>query len=1001
MTDRVAQSRNAINPFYRMDEQDVVTFLLRNWSLEADSETNIHHRAARWIQELRNNPGERTLLEDFMQRYSLSTDEGVALMSIAEAFLRVPDTDMADRLIVDKITGSEWHAEGENEKLMTAFSGWGLRLSETILKQEKGVLGGLAKRLGLPVIRHAIAQAIKLLGGQFVCGRTISEAIKTAASYNRSKYRFSYDMLGEGARTAETAEYYFQSYKNALHTLGKSRRPESLHDSDSISIKLSALHPRYEEFQRDYCLPILVERVTELAVLAKHYNFPITLDAEEADRLELSLDIFTQVYHSGKLENFEGFGLAVQAYQKRALTVIHYLTELARTSKRRIPVRLVKGAYWDTEIKRAQERGLSGYPVYTRKASTDASYLAAANAMLAANDAIYPAFATHNAHTISAVLELTKNHGCRNYEFQRLYGMGEQLYDTAFANEKEMPKCRIYAPVGAHKDLLPYLVRRLLENGANSSFVHQIYDKTISVEKLAKNPVELVRSYQNIANPHIKLPVALYGDRPNSIAPDMSDRNDRENLLAVLPKYQQIPAIPDTEPGNIDRMMDSGFQAWKAWNRVSALKRADILDRIADLYTHYRDELIGICVCEGKKTIPDAIAEWRESVDFCRYYAQQARQNLGHDTVLPGPTGESNRLRLEGRGVFVCISPWNFPLAIFTGQVVAALVAGNAVIAKPAEQTPYIAKRAAELMIEAGIPRDVLQIVTGKGEAGAACIRHGYCAGVAFTGSTETAWRIQSALADKRGPIVPFIAETGGQNAMIADSTALPEQVVDDVIRSAFHSAGQRCSALRVLYLQQDIAQPVLDMLKGAMQELRVGDPAQLETDLGPVIDKAAQTALLDHAARLENRKIAQSPVNAKVEHCVTPTVFSIQAINELDKENFGPLLHVITYPHKKIDEVVNSINEIGYGLTLGIHSRVDSVIDKIIQQARVGNIYVNRGMTGAVVGVQPFGGMGLSGTGPKAGGPHYLYRFVTEKTITVNTMAAGGNTMLATLTDD
>jgi RHH-type proline utilization regulon transcriptional repressor/proline dehydrogenase/delta 1-pyrroline-5-carboxylate dehydrogenase len=992
---RLAQTRAAINDFYRLDEEVAVEGLLRDFPITED--TAIRARATQWIEYLRKHPGDRTLLEDFMQRYSLSTDEGIALMSIAEAFLRVPDSEMADRLIIDKITDADWsNAPDTDEKLITTLSGWGLRLSDAVLKQQNGTVGKLAQRLGLPVIRQAVAQAIKLLGGQFVCGRTIDEAIKNSAREKNSV--FSYDMLGEGARTAQTAGHYFENYKQAIETVGKAKWSDDLYAADGISVKLSALHPRYEEFQREKCLPVLIDRVRELAMLGKKYNLLITLDAEEADRLEISLDIFTAVLISPELNGYNGLGLALQAYQKRAVAALDYLIELARAHDKIIPIRLVKGAYWDTEIKRAQERGLSGYPVFTRKISTDISYLVAADKMLAAHEVIYPAFATHNAFTLSAILELAKKQGCSKFEFQRLFGMGQQLYDAAYASNTDMPPCRVYAPVGAHQDLLPYLVRRLLENGANSSFVHQLYDKTIPVETLTENPAKKIKTYKSKANKKIPLPVAIYSDRKNSQAPDLSDAKDRTTLLANIEEYKLIPSVQQTS--EVDSLFKNAQKSFGYWQSLPVFDRAAIIEKIAEQYETHRNELLAYCVYEGKKTIPDAIAEWREAIDFCHYYAQQARSNLNSKS-LQGPTGETNILNLQGRGVFVCISPWNFPLAIFTGQIVAALVTGNTVIAKPAEQTPAIAKLAVDLMHKAGIPKDVLSLAIGEGQTiGAACVEHSLCAGVCFTGSTDTAWRIQDALAKKRGAIVPFIAETGGQNAMIVDSTALPEQVIDDVIRSAFHSAGQRCSALRVLFLQDEIAEDVVAMLKGAMQELVIGDPSKLSTDIGPVIDAEACLNLQKHIDELQDKIIADVP-SPKSENIIPPNLFRINKIDDLDKENFGPLLHVITYQADEVDKVIASINKIGYGLTLGIHSRVESRIEHIVNAANVGNIYVNRSMIGATVGVQPFGGMGLSGTGPKAGGPHYLYRFVSEKTVSTNITASGGNTILATLSSD
>jgi RHH-type proline utilization regulon transcriptional repressor/proline dehydrogenase/delta 1-pyrroline-5-carboxylate dehydrogenase len=825
---RVAQMRSAINGFYRLDEEQTVNQLLLTLKFSDAEDRVIAARAAIWIEQIRSQPAERTLLEDFMQRYSLSTREGVSLMAIAECFLRVPDSDMADKVIIDKITSADWESVSvEGEKLLTSFSGWGLSLSESVLKQSDGVWGRMVQRLGLPVIRLGIAQAIKLLGGQFVCGRTIEEAIKNAKPWKEKNNVFSYDMLGEGARTVETAERYFKAYQKAIDAVGKSRGAQDLYSGDGISVKLSALHPRYEEFQKDRCMPVLVERLKSLALQAAQYNMMLTVDAEEADRLEISLDIFEAVWRDPELKDYAGLGLAVQAYQKRAVAVIEYFIALATETGRRLPIRLVKGAYWDTEVKRAQERGLSGYPVFTRKASTDLSYLTAADKMLKAHQVIYPAFATHNAFTISAILELAHKHNCTSFEFQRLHGMGQQLYEAANKTESHMPLCRIYAPVGPHHDLLPYLVRRLLENGANSSFVHQIYDKNLPIEAMTRSPANIVSNFETKAHAKIPLPLNIYPDRLNSIAPDLSDREERTELMKNIGEFMKTEKFAPMKSEDIDRMMQQANKAFPSWNALGAARRADIIDRVADIFTTRRDELLGLIVQEGKKTMPDAIAEWREAIDFCRYYAQQVRTDFAEPVTLPGPTGESNRLSLEGRGVFACISPWNFPLAIFTGQVVAALVTGNTVLAKPAEQTPNIAAAAIKMMHEAGVPKDALQLVIGPGRVvGNAMVAHSLTMGVVFTGSTETAWTMQGTLAEKRGPIIPFIAETGGQNAMIVDSTALAEQVVDDLIRSSFLSAGQRCSALRVLFLQEEISPTVLSMLSGAMRELTLGNPA-------------------------------------------------------------------------------------------------------------------------------------------------------------------------------
>lgn len=1001
MTDRVAQSRAAINGFYRIDEATILAQLLSEDVIADVDDSAIKQRAARWIEKLRAQPAERTLLEDFMQRYSLSTAEGVALMAIAECFLRVPDTDMADKIIIDKITSADWQTTAtEGEKLLTSFSGWGLSLSETILKQEGGTWGRLKQRLGLPIIRQAIAQAIKLLGGQFVCGRTIEEAIANAAKTPNAV--FSFDMLGEGARTEEAALHYFHSYQQAIKAVGTQRDTRNLYKGNGISVKLSALHPRYEEAQSETCLPVLIDRVRTLALHAAEYNMLLTIDAEEADRLEMSLSIFETVWRDPDLKNYDGLGLAVQAYQKRSGALIDYLIALARETDKRLPIRLVKGAYWDSEIKRAQERGLSGFPVFTRKNTTDVSYLSVADKMLRAHDVLYPAFATHNAYTISAILELAQKYNCTQFEFQRLYGMGEQLYQAASQDVFDLQPCRIYAPVGPHHDLLAYLVRRLLENGANSSFVHQVYDKELPVDRLVQNPFATARAYKSAQHVHIKLPKDLYPGRVNPIAPDLSDSVDRVALLEGMKPYMKVQKYTQLSADDVNAIMYKAHDAFHDWNDKGINERAAIIERAADIMYARRDQIICLLVAEGKKTIPDAIAEWREGIDFCRYYAQQAREQFAETVELPGPTGESNRLYIEGRGVFVCISPWNFPFAIFLGQVAAALVTGNSVVAKPAEQTPTIADVTIGMLYEAGVPKNVLHLAVGSGRViGSTAVAHSLTAGVVFTGSTETAWTIQRTLADRRGPIVPLIAETGGQNVMIVDSTALPEQVVDDVLRSSFYSAGQRCSALRVLFIQEEVAPSILNMLSGAMQMLVLGDPGKLSTDIGPVIDAKVQEQLLQHAENMQSQKLTEAgPPQEFNGHFVIPQVFCINALNDLQQENFGPLLHVVTYKAKQLDEVIDAINKSGYGLTLGIHSRIDSRSQYIAKKARVGNIYINRSMTGAVVGVQPFGGMGLSGTGPKAGGPHYLHRFVTEKTVTINTTAAGGNTSLTTLGD-
>lgn len=1022
--------RQKINQSYRMDETVRVDDLLSRLSFTDADKTRITQRTIALIDRVRQNPGDRTLLEDFMQRYALSTDEGIALMGLAESLLRIPDHATADALVVDKITHGHWdHNADIDKKMITTLSGWGLSLSEQVLQTPDTTFGRLVKRMGAPVIRQAVTQAVKLLGGQFVTGRTLKEALDHAA---KTDDLHSYDMLGEGARTDLKAKDYFIQYQHAIETLGKAQAKQAkgcdLFAKDSISVKLSALHPRYEEAQKDRCLPVMINRVHDLAVLAKQYDLMLTLDAEEADRLELSLDIFAAVFTHPDLDRYNGFGLAVQAYQKRCPDVIAWLIALARSHNKIIPVRLVKGAYWDSEIKRAQERGLSGYPVYTRKANTDLSYLVVADQMLQAPDALYPQFATHNAMTLSSILELAQRHHHTAFEFQRLHGMGEPLYDALSAPDLQplmnglKPVCRVYAPVGHYQELLPYLVRRLLENGANSSFVNHIYDTRIAPAQLAIDPLAAVAAHSNKAHPSIPLPEQLFAERRNSVTYDLSDRRDQDHINTVLDNYKSthwtaklegavdVPRIVvspsehghkvgdvfDTDPGAVDGLVRNLNRGWSRWNAKNVNSRAAIISQIGDLFLTHQDELLALCVYEAGKTIPDALAEIREAVDFCRYYAAQSVHQLAPHP-LPGPVGEQNVLYHEGRGVWVCISPWNFPLAIFTGQIVAALVAGNAVAAKPAPQTALIAARALDLIRQAGVPDDVLMVLPGDGAVGQELIAHPLVQGVAFTGSTHTAWAIQKSLSAKRGPLVPFIAETGGQNAMIVDSSALPEQVIDDVIRSAFLSAGQRCSALRVMYIQDDLAPVVLNMLRGALAELHAGNPASLATDIGPVIDEAARKRLTKHLDSMPMPLMQMDKIPHKGTF-VAPTVLPLHAITELTDEHFGPILHVITYKADQKHTLIDQINAYGYGLTLGLHSRIESFIDDVIKRARVGNVYVNRSMTGAVVGVQPFGGMGLSGTGPKAGGPGYLKRFAIEKTVTINTTAIGGNTALANL---
>jgi RHH-type proline utilization regulon transcriptional repressor/proline dehydrogenase/delta 1-pyrroline-5-carboxylate dehydrogenase len=823
------------------------------------------------------------------------------------------------------------------------------------------------------VVRGAVRQAMRILAGQFVLAETIEDAVKRGNE--RRPYRFSFDMLGEAARTAEDAANYLASYTRAINAV---KAP------DALSIKLSALHPRFEEAKRERVFAELLPRIKALAKLAQDRGVGVTLDAEESERLELTLDLFEALSSEFRV------GLAVQAYQKRALAVCEWLASL----KRRISVRLVKGAYWDGEIKRAQQLGMPDYPVFTRKTATDVSYVACAQVLLRA-PTIFPAFATHNCRTVATILELA---GEDEFEFQKLFGMGDALYDALLAETsavKGRAACRIYAPVGGFTDLLPYLVRRLLENGANTSFVHQIADPDVPVEALVADPVAaLPEPY--LPDPRIPLPRDLYPDRKNSLGLDLADQQVLQRLSRRTNADGPLAPVEDTTPQELDFSLARATDAFENWSQAPAEKRAELLERGADRLEARMEELVSLIVREGGRTYNDAVAEVREAADFCRYYALQAMKQFGRQ-ALPGPAGERNELRLHGRGVIACISPWNFPLAIFTGQVAAALAAGNTVIAKPAEQTPRLGFRALEVLYEAGIPPDAACCVVGPGETvGAALVADARISGVAFTGSVETARLINQSLAKRDGPIVPLIAETGGVNAMIVDASALPEQVVDDVVVSAFQSAGQRCSAQRILFVDNGCAPRVMQLLAGALAELKVGDPAEPDTDIGPVIDAPARDALLRHVENLRRTaKLIGSASAPKEGNYVAPIAFQLPLEALPRTEVFGPVLHVCTYRRQDLEQVLQWMRDTGYGLTLGIHSRIQSFVDEVVAAARVGNIYVNRSMIGAVVGVQPFGGEGLSGTGPKAGGPNYILRFATERTLTVNTAAVGGVTEL------
>jgi RHH-type proline utilization regulon transcriptional repressor/proline dehydrogenase/delta 1-pyrroline-5-carboxylate dehydrogenase len=966
-------------------------------------------------------------------------------MCIAEALLRIPDADTADDLIADKITAARWEEHlGTSESLFVNASTWGLMLTGQLLKIDAAarinpaqMLAKVASRAGEPVVRTAMRQAMRIMGHQFVMGRTIREALQRSTSKRNKSYRYSFDMLGEAALTEADAQRYFEAYYSAIRDIGAAPRTagDDIFSAPSISVKLSALHPRYEYLQVDRVLGELTPRVLELAEHAKHSDIAMTIDAEEADRLELSLQIFERVFRDASLTGYDGLGLAVQTYQRRASDVFRLLEHLARDVGRRIPVRLVKGAYWDTEIKRAQELGLESYPVFTRKTHTDVSYLACARQALDAGEALYPQFATHNAHTLASVMHYAGSR--RDYEFQRLHGMGEELYAEIIDPEKFARPCRVYAPVGSHKDLLPYLVRRLLENGANTSFVNRIIDDSIDVAEIVADPIEATESHAGEPHPRIPPPGGLFGEeRRNSEGLNLADDRVIVDLLTAMQDAAARPVtaypiiagqatsgtvVESINPADrshtvgtckvsteehVDKAIASAWAAQPEWDRTPAGRRAEILEKAADLYEQHRPELLALCINEAGKTLPDAEAELREAVDFLRFYATEARRHFGDPVNLPGPTGERNTLGMRGRGVFACISPWNFPLAIFTGQVAAALAAGNSVLAKPAEQTPLVAFRAVELLMEAGAPRAVLQFIPGDGASvGGRAVADPRVAGVAFTGSTETARLINRALAGRDGPIGTLIAETGGQNAMFVDSSALPEQVVKDAAFSAFNSAGQRCSALRLLCLQTDIADRVIELLIGHMEELVVGHPAKLATDVGPVIDDEARSILEAHVRQMEAKASVlyrcSLDTDTKSGTFFAPTLVQVDRVDALEREVFGPVLHVLKFRGRDLQATIDAVNETGYGLTMGLHSRIDARARKITERSGAGNIYINRNMIGAVVGVQPFGGRGLSGTGPKAGGPHYLPRFATEYSVSNNIAAVGGNASLLSLEND
>jgi RHH-type proline utilization regulon transcriptional repressor/proline dehydrogenase/delta 1-pyrroline-5-carboxylate dehydrogenase len=991
---------------YRASEPDVLKPLLDRASTSPDSRQRIMGHASGLLADLRAAQN-RGWVNQFLQEYRLNSSEGVALLSLAEAFLRVPDPETADLLIADKLGDADWraHAGRSNSKLVNSAT-WGLVVGRVLVGEgPSGPLRRLISRAGEPFVRQAVGAAMKMMGEIFVMGRTIDEAMRRMKRGENKGFTASFDMLGEAARTYDDADRYFQAYVGAIDAVGSD--PAAGH---SVSVKLSALHPRYEVARWSECVPALTEMLEALAVQAAAKNIALTVDAEESERLEMSLDIIGAIAALPSLKGWDGFGMAVQAYGKRARPVVAWANGLDRVMN----VRLVKGAYWDSEIKRTQVEGLGDYPLFTRKAATDVSYLAVAKDMLAAEN-IRPAFASHNALTVATILEWAGN--SRDFEFQRLHGMGDGLYERLVRENGY--HCRIYAPVGGHRDLLAYLVRRLLENGANSSFVHQLADARLSEDEILADPVAKIAAVGGTRHPSIPLPKDLFAPgHPNSRGLDLSDVATLEAAVAAVKAPLPLaggaaggPVIQgallaerptpnpsrEREGNDVAAAVTRAHAAFPAWSATPVTERAACLERLADLLEENRDRLMAICVQEAFKTIPDAIGEVREAADFCRYYAGEARARL-QPVELPGPTGERNMLHIEGRGVWATIAPWNFPLAIFLGQTVAALVAGNTVVAKPAPQTPEIARFAVELAHRAGVPTDALVLVTGGPEVGAALTGDVRVAGVAFTGSTATAKRIARTLVqDDDRPIVPLIAETGGINAMIVDSTALPEQVVADVITSAYRSAGQRCSALRLLLVQKEVANTVIHMLKGAMDTLRLGDPADPATDVGPVIDRASYEKLMDYRASVTGRtlKTLEEPVDGLF---VPPTLVKLDRIEDLDREWFGPILHVATWEAGKLHETIARVNAKGYGLTMGLHSRIARAAEVTEAAAAVGNLYINRSMIGAVVGSQPFGGEGLSGTGPKAGGPHYLYRFCAERAVSVDTTSAGGNATLLSL---
>jgi RHH-type proline utilization regulon transcriptional repressor/proline dehydrogenase/delta 1-pyrroline-5-carboxylate dehydrogenase len=1044
-------ARDEIAAYHLLDEARLVGGLVERAIFTATERSRIANLATVLVRATRANRHKHGGVDAFMHEYGLTSEEGVILMCLAEALLRIPDKDTADALIAEKIGSGRWEKHlGASESLLVNASTFGLMLTGRVVRlgEAEGagpsaVMKRLVARSGEPLIRRALRQAMRILGDNFVLGRTIEEALARAAALEAKGYRLSYDMLGERARTAGDAERYFDRYMSAIEAVGKAHPPPAamttheLLARPGISVKLSAIHPRFDPGKEARLARELVPRLVTLAAAARGFGLGLTIDAEEQDRLDPTLGVFAAAFTDPALRGWAGLGIAVQAYGRRAIPTLRWLRRMAQHGGKLIPVRLVKGAYWDSEIKWAQERGLADYPVLTRKLHTDVSYLACMRLLLSDQSAFFPQFATHNAQSIAAASVAAPSP--QAFEFQRLHGMGEALYEEVLGPARLGAACRVYAPVGPHRDLVAYLVRRLLENGANTSFVNRLADEAAPIEEIVKDPVARVEAEKE-SGARMRLlprPREMYAPaRVNSRGMALDQPAVRQALLAQMDAElngtfaagpvvdgADMPGTGPAEPvlcphdnrqraGTVRRAdaaaiaaaVESARAAAHAWDGLGGPARADILEKAADLYERDRVRLMAVMVREAGKTLENALGDVREAIDFLRYYAGEARRLFAGPVSLPGPTGETNLLELRGRGPFVCISPWNFPLAIFTGQVAAALAAGNPVLAKPAEQTPIVAFLATRLLHEAGVPPAALHLLPGDGSVGAALVKDPRTAGVAFTGSNATGWAIQSALAERRGAIVPLIAETGGINAMIADSSALPEQAIRDLVRSAFDSAGQRCSAARLFFVQEEVAKPMIDMLVGAVQELDIGDPLQYATDIGPVIDEDAMDRLDAHKLRMQKQGAelidVALPFACQAGTYVTPAVFEIASSRLLEEEVFGPILHVVRYQGGHLDKVIDAINAGGYGLTLGLHSRIASVADYVGRHARVGNLYVNRNQIGAVVGVQPFGGEGLSGTGPKAGGPAYVARFATERVRTTDVTATGGNVALLGIGD-